>query len=637
LKASAAFLFVLVAAALGGPRSADAASVDYLYLASNVGGSSGGHVALRFGAIVFDYRLGELRTLRLHRTPIDAFRYGAQVLGNRTIRASRVEIPEDHYEALWQQFNRRYLIARRSFAMVEALREEQRWLERRAHDASTGAEASRGTMPEVAGAGFFDLSAPKDSESPALAALRARIESRYGVAFLAERIRDFEAELAGLEPTRAAPIAVLAPDAWPPAAVLFTERQRELAQWIVALRALGRAAPLRPEALRNDGDAAPLLAAEERAALAGFAGALEASLVELVASVREDAGLALLVGLARLDALARTPATGRLYLLDAFPAGADLLAPSAPRAGPDPYLTEWHDHAAARFAAARARLADPRPLREPDYARLEESGNRWLELHDGLAGRRAIRRDPGLELPAPRAAVSDLPLPILSEPELAEALAAARLRHVRALQALRDAYGYDLIARNCVTELLSTIGDSLQERAVEPRLGPLAFIPFLSFAWFGREHEVTRSWQEPSLRHARIAAQVREENDLLVFARESNTLSSTIYRHHDGEGFFLFFTDDRLLLRPLFGAFNLAAGLAQSVYGVGRLPFDAGRMLRAGLASAGYSLPELLFVNIRKGTLRYGPGALLPNEADPPAPAPAPAPVPEAGAGSPAM
>jgi hypothetical protein len=385
------------------------------------------------------------------------------------------------------------------------------------------------------------------------------------------------------------------------------------------LRTLRRAAPLHPEALRSDEEGTLGLDDAEQRALAGYSVALAASLVELVASSRDDAGLALLVGLARLEGLQRGLAAGRLLLLDAFPVDAERIA-EAPNAGEDPYLAEWEAHAAARFAAARARLSDPRPLREQDYARIEATGNRWLELREGRDGRRAIRRDDALGTPAPIGVVAGLPLPALSEPERARALAAAKRREALTERALREAYGYRLITRNCVTELFATIGGSLREPDARPRRGLLAFVPFVSFDWFAREQDVIRVWEEPSLRRARVAALAREKNDLVVFARESNTLSSTVYRRHGGDGWFLFFTDDGPLLRPLFGAFNLAAGLAQSIYGAGRVPFDGGHTLRAGLAAAGYSLPELLFVNIRKGTLRYGPGTLpAPAGPEPPA------------------
>jgi hypothetical protein len=47
---------------------------------------------------------------------------------------------------------------------------------------------------------------------------------------------------------------------------------------------------------------------------------------------------------------------------------------------------------------------------------------------------------------------------------------------------------------------------------------------------------------------------------------------------------------------------NLGWGLGQGVAGLFTAPFDGGRRLQGGLHGALFSLPELVFVNVRKGT-----------------------------------
>jgi hypothetical protein len=93
----------------------------------------------------------------------------------------------------------------------------------------------------------------------------------------------------------------------------------------------------------------------------------------------------------------------------------------------------------------------------------------------------------------------------------------------------------------------------------------------------------------------------------MVYLRETSTLTSTIYRPNDTDSFFLFFTDGAVLGRPFYGLANLAAGLGQTVWGVARSPVDRGHTLRAGALGMVYSLPELLLINVRKGTFEYGP------------------------------
>jgi hypothetical protein len=208
---------------------------------------------------------------------------------------------------------------------------------------------------------------------------------------------------------------------------------------------------------------------------------------------------------------------------------------------------------------------------------------------------------------------------------LRRAAAAARSREQAWREALRAAFGYHLVTRNCVTELFATLAAELGEEGARQVLGgpaeppgPLRFVPFASYDAVLGSWRVAERWHEPGLRRARLAALYARENDLRVYLREASTLTSTVYRREPGDPFFLFFTDDAALLRPLLGAANLAAALAHSALGVARLPFDRGETLRDGLESAAYSLPELAFVSVRKGTMRYGPA----ESAAPLAPAP---------------
>ena len=48
-----------------------------------------------------------------------------------------------------------------------------------------------------------------------------------------------------------------------------------------------------------------------------------------------------------------------------------------------------------------------------------------------------------------------------------------------------------------------------------------------------------------------------------------------------------------------------ATGLGATLVGVATLPFDRGKTLWAGLKGVMFSLPELVFFNIRKGSFDY--------------------------------
>jgi hypothetical protein len=585
--------------ALAGPAAARAAALDWLHVEANSGGSSGGHAALRLGDRVFDFQHGEGGTLRLRRSTWEGFRQRTAIRGNRTIHAARVELAPEQLERIARAFDARFLVWDRHFEVWDALRGDRELLARlQVRREAEGAAA----LPALEGAGLFAQGAGA-APSTALRALQARVAERHGPGFLAARRRAAEAELAALRPAGdpASPPAIT-PERLPRREYAFSERWRDLAQWVAALHALEAAAPLREGVLREAGAEAGALAlaAPEARALGAWAHELEDSLVALAGSRRVDGGLALGVGMARLEAVRRSLAAGRLLLLDDFPAGAEA---HPVRAG-DPHLEELHAHAAARLTAARAQLVAAQPIGEADYDALEEAGNDWLELAGALRGGRPLRLHDGERIPAPPAAPSELPEPAIPRAELGRAAAAAGARERAYQRALREAFAYRLVTRNCVTELFAALAAA--GGPAEPG-GALRFVPFASLDAVVASWPVSERWQEPAFRRARLAALYAEHNDLLVYLRESNTLTSTLYRPDPGQPFFLFFGDDAPLLRPLLGAANLAAGLAHAALGVARAPFDRGRSLRDGLESAAYSLPELAFVSIRKGTMRHAP------------------------------
>ena len=89
-----------------------------------------------------------------------------------------------------------------------------------------------------------------------------------------------------------------------------------------------------------------------------------------------------------------------------------------------------------------------------------------------------------------------------------------------------------------------------------------------------------------SYRRAGLARLYGAENPLRVFLRESNTITSTLYQRNSRDSAFLFFTDDLVLTRPVFGAVNLITGMAASV-GEMSSSADSGRRRHAARCADG--------------------------------------------------
>jgi hypothetical protein len=93
-----------------------------------------------------------------------------------------------------------------------------------------------------------------------------------------------------------------------------------------------------------------------------------------------------------------------------------------------------------------------------------------------------------------------------------------------------------------------------------------------------------------------------QEIDWRLWLRESNTLTSSIYRPREGDSAFLMFTEHAFWTRPLLGTLNLGYALATTSAGLITAPTDDGVLLKEGLFGMLFSIPELGLWNIRKGT-----------------------------------
>ena len=612
---------VLMASLLAAaPAQAAPPRLEYIYADANEGGASGGHAALRFGDQVFHFEY-VAPLVQIRRDAFDALRFRYTILDNRSLSLHRLAVTPETYQRLLDAFTLRYFDQEQRLQTQRGLTADRRLLETllaRRH-------GQPGTRPiPVDGAGYFfeearlDAPAPAEGEaSPALATLHARVAQAHGAGFLPDLAASMTEELLALDPAREG----------------VAERYRNGLSALLALDVLRAARPLRATALMDGAGAA--LDEADRTMMDALARSLETSLVRLVRSSRPDWGFPLLVGMARLAALEESRRLGRWVLLDIFPADAAVASVEAVRRR-TPVTRALLDEARREFATARVRLV---PRAEADglfpelaFSTLEQAGNRLIEIERALDGTRAMRLPFGLGVPARRAAFRELVDPLAGSAALARGLEEARVRESAHAARLEARDGYHVVTRNCVTEIFRTIEAGLlageppgvtAREASERQLGGYValdgtfnFIPATSSESVKAAYTVTENVEIPSYRLAALAEMYRRDNRLQVYLRESNTLTSTLYVAHSEDSAFLFFTDDALPVRPLLGAANLVTGLGVSAAGLFTAAVDRGATLRAGLRGILFSLPELVFFNIRKGSLLYAPRP-VPDAPDP--------------------
>jgi hypothetical protein len=591
-----------------------AVGLEFLHVEANEGGSSGGHAALRIGDATYHYQ-NESGLLRLAREDSLRFVHDYALLENRPIHVQRIEVSAGAERRVSERFEARLGAQRSQLDALAALRAERdllALLERRAR----GEEPRAGEGIPVAGAGYF--AEPEAGEDPVLVQLRLQVERERGAAFLVARTAALRAELAGLSPGEWAepPWARLDADRLLLARGGFGARASDLAAAITALRVLAEARPLRTEALWRAEDESLRLDPDASRAVRAFADRLAESLPRLLDATRPDWGAALLVGMARLAALEASLRDGRLRVLDSYPPHTQELAARVLTRRPE-QLPDVLGETRSRVRSALTDFVRAEPgTAQAAWSDLEDVANRHEELARAIASGSAMRVQRDRLVPARAAPFDELPILPGSGPMFARALDRVSVAEARLAAELLRVHGYNLVTHNCVSELFVTVAaafDGDPALAGEALGGvvdsrrELDFVPFAAAASVSRHWRVAERWTIPSLRRARLAALRERVGPVAVALLEASPLTARSGGRGAGDSFFLFFTDEAWWSRPLFGALNLAAGAGETATGILAAPFDSGRTLLRGLEGSLMSLPELAFVNLRKGSYDWVP------------------------------
>ena len=598
------FLFWPVSAE--GAPFAPTPPLQFIYIDANVGGSSGGHSALRIHNTIYHFQYFPNGLFKLVREQWPHFRYIYNDLENRTLYVAHIHIENRDLQILQEYLDRYYLIQEAHMARLDELFADTELL----NDLSRG----RNRM-SVNGAGLFSFDAPSNEISKAL---RSAIFETYGKNYLKFTMEALDRELSKI------PLVVLSvePDeisnkVYPPPIASFSRKYAENRLKRTALNVLNEALPIRELELTDmdhfvrPGDRKGLTH-NERDRLSAYAQALKASVIHLTTSSRPDWGYPLLLANARYQAVMGSLKRNTLYLLDPFPESAKSVPPQT-LAGDPTVTARLADRAWQKYRDIRRSTFAGQSLDERAYNRLEESAGRFAELEKGRLSGSTIRVAYGRLIPS-RSGMVPLPASSLSQQAIKQSLNEVRLNRNLYGDQLKRCYPYDLIDKNCATELIRSINAPFksQERVKKALGGEImpgedfGFIPFRLFGLVNDHFRITKVEVLPGYRKRMLlrTAQNEPDNTSLYF-RECNTLTSTLYPGVAGDTPFLFFTDDVVWIRPVYGAVNGAYGLIAAALGIFTLPMDSGDLSMAGLKGALYSLPELFFFNIRKGSFNY--------------------------------
>lgn len=598
-----ALLFVL--------SSAEAKTFQYIYVEANEGTASGGHAAVKFDDEVFHYQYRD-GLIRLHKDDSEKFSFDYRYLQNRSLHVADIDIAPDGFALLQDHFKTQFWNQERQFKRLQSLQRDAGLLSWLAGLENARQPKTQNSGLQLMGAGLFysdddfagnaATSGTCGTEVAAhsvLSELHARIARQYGADFLQQRSQALTTAIMALTPAAYGP-------ANQPSGYGFADRYLDQLNALLALRVIQERRNLTRDACHAPAGPEWGLSSTQLAALKDYRQQLLANASALLNSKRPDWGQALCVALARLVALQQSLNSGRWVFLDDFGMAAERIA-TRTYAGQAPAMQQQYQQA-KRHWHQQQQLVEHKALDDRTYTALEQAANRYYEwqtsqtLHSlRYRGQQAL---PLKALELPNWIVPNLP------PERLQQSLQTITGQVTALNdELKTQYEYDLLARNCVTELFRSINLALGPETGQilgSRIDPDSqFVPFLAFAQLRQRYPVAQSHVHASFRHQGLAEFYAQDFPPWVFLRESNIFSAKLYQYNPDDAAFVFFTDDGFLLRPLFGAVNTLTGLGQSFIGLLEWPFDEGARLRNGTRGLLMSLPELAFINIRKGSYKF--------------------------------
>ena len=595
-------------------------SIDFIYVNSSVDESAGGHTALRLEETIFHFQYSsDTGFFILEKENWPKFEYDYSNLQNRTLSIISIPVSEKTYKKIKAQFLTRYLIQKKRFFQMEILNKESDFFDK--------VSTSDYKIP-IDCLGFFS---DKDKNNSTALLLRNLIARELGPLYLEGMQKNVKSSIVKIEkqlkPAKLSntKLNIYSHNTSPASLV---NKYLELKELEAALDVLDKALPLSNNELIYTKGTIGKLNGSELKRFQKFKSTLEKSILTILKSSRSDKGSALLLQLARFQAVSQCIKTGYLVTLNPFSENAveipanEFLSSyiAAPDKSDKPsnkltvssraraYLKQVELEKLENAALAKYNFFSSDKNENISFNQLETALGRLHEITKvGDDNNKLLKFESGILLPSKTAKVPFTGL--YHSDKLKDYSIQAKNNEVKYKQQLLEIYGYNLFARNCVIELFNTVYSCFcSEEQARKELGgyldpysTFSFIPFCAFYLVKEKFPKATIKILPSYRN-RYKDILYERNGLLALLQESNTLTSEIYYPWEEDSTFLFFTDDVVAIRPLLGIGNTAYAAVNMLGGIVWLPVDNGKLLKRSLRGIIFSLPELGFFNIRKGT-----------------------------------
>lgn len=592
-------------------KSPDEKIFHFIYVDANTGASSGGHSALVFDGTVFHFQNQPDGFFKFEKTGFGEFYKRYSELENRSIYMHDIAVSKKSFTRIYKKLLQTWLIQEKNFYLYEASSAEIDFYHSLLHD--------KGVV-KVAGADFFDYDQPLDSPLPAGL-------SDFTV-HLVEYSRQLRIILDQPDFKTTDQIPILDTGRYPPSIQYPGNQYIDQLQARIAIQSLIQGWRLHYSAYYQTGKILKkntkemqifLLNEKEILLLKNYKDELIRNIKELVVSKRPGHGIGLLLAVARLQTVQMSIEQKILIVLDPFPNRVIRLDQGELANNPE-LSRHYTKRLFNRFEQVKDYTFSKNDLHESQWNGFENTAGFFLELMQSKITGRPTRILPDRMIPGRKAElyltkfVSAKTVYKLKK-QASRNLEAATRRRTRLVRELNRVYSYNIFSQNCVTELVGLVNNSFPDiKLASKGLGGeikkntnLLFIPFVSF------DIVADNWRVVASRKfipRRLSDLEKNKQGLSFLGRtkEAFVFTSSSYTPITDDNAFAFFTDDQFLLRPILGIGNMIYTTGHSLAGLMIAPFDGGTQLKRGGLGFFWSLPELAFFNVRKGSYQITSG-----------------------------
>jgi len=573
--------------------------LDFIYVNANTGQSSGGHSAIRLGNLIYHFQFFPDKIFHIVREEWNSFRFVYGIQENRTIRILPIQVSSETYNYILERMNFLYLYQQKELENLVKLKNDELIIE---------SVVKGDGLINLKGLGYFSN---HNQEKENYRLLISKIENQYGSKYILENLILIRKQIYSFRFPETETIQSFDNHKTLPVVKNFSDEYLDLLSRLKAFEILYENKSLNQESLIQY---EPSLSEDEKLNafknLEKIKNQYENDIISLIRNT-ENSGYVLLIKIARYLTILKSLRENKFYFLDSFGKNHSLLSLKVDKDKNLLYtkLREMNQRIDSTF---KSRFAEKelKNLSEIEYTQIEDLLSRKNEFLEGILTTKPIRIRYEIMLPTKEESIyiyKDENQKI----NLEELLLNYKRNAFNYERQLQLKYPFHIISQNCTTEIFHSLNSFYKNKEdVTNSLGgyidkkdSFVFIPFYAYTKVKDSYRVNDGIEVPSFRTYILSK--KDTSNLLLKIKESNTLTSRYYKFNKEDSLFLFFTDDSIWIRPLFGFINLIFGVGEFSFGILTFPLDSGEKLIKGLQGIFFSLPEMIFFNIRKGTFLY--------------------------------